>query len=193
MPRKAKAPSATLQHVHETHESVSAIELEPAHPPREETPIYKATHERLLFQEDRPCFICGVRHSDLQDVARSKDQKINHKGARQMETHHIIVERSLASAINRDELAKDYPSVQQFKTLIEWVDSEFNIICLCDQCHRGETGIHHVLYQDWVAQKYAIRGADGALFQFAATASDAAAVEAKDEQIEQQSGMEPAA
>lgn len=193
MPRKSKTPSTTLQHVHETHESVSSIELTPAHDPREDTPIYRASHQRLIYDEDRPCFVCGVRHSDLQDPVRAKDPKINPKQAVQMESHHAPIERSLASAIDRDALARDYPSVLQFKTLMEWIDSENNLYVLCDKDHRGEGGIHHVMMQDFLASKYAIRGADGTPYQFAATATDAAAVEAKDEQIEQQAGMEPAA
>lgn len=193
MPRKPKAPSITLQHVHETHESVSTISLTPPHLPRTETPIYKATHERLVIQEDRPCFVCGVRHSDLQDEARRADPKINPKGSVQQESHHWPIERSLLTGIDRERLAQDYPTVRQFKSLEEWVDSEFNMLVLCDQCHRGEQGIHHVLPQDFFAAKYAIRDAEGEVYIFAATEKDAAKDEAEDAKILAEVEGKPAA
>ncbi len=181
----------TLTHVHETHLSMSVIELSPPHDPREDTPIYRATHARLVIKEDRPCFICAVRYSDLRDPVRRNDLAINPMQAVTQETHHWPIERSLASAIDGDLLAKDYPSVLQYKTLIEWIDSEFNMLVLCSTCHRGETGVHHVAAQDFFAAKYAIKGADGASYQFAATVADAATVEAKDEAIAQAAGLEP--
>lgn len=184
--------SDTLSHVHETTENLSTIELTPPHDPRTETPIYKAIHERLLFQEDRPCFTCGVRHSDLQDPARRADVTINPYGAKVMESHHVVVERSLANAVDPALVAKVYASVHQFKTFIEWVDgSEDNIKPFCDQCHRlADHAIHRAAWQDVSATRFGIRGPDGKPYQFVATAKDASQVEAKDEQIEQAAGME---
>jgi len=175
--------SPILAHVHETHEGLSTIELTPPHLPREDTPKYRATHHRLVIVEDRPCFVCGVRHSDLQDATRRSDMAINPRKATQQESHHWPIERSLFSAIDRQKLAVDYPTVLQFKTLIEWIDSEHNMLVLCDVCHRGEQGIHHVAVQDWLAAKYAVCGPDDQPYLFAATVKDAAADMAKDEQI----------
>lgn len=179
------ASSEALEHVHEAKAEFSEVTLTPPHPPRTETPLYEATHKRLIFAEDRPCFGCGVRHSDLQDSARKADPQVNPFGAEMMESHHFPVERSLATAIDRERVAADYPTVRQFKTLIEWVDSEYNILILCDQCHRlADHAIHRALWQDVIAEKYAIRDPQtGKRYEFAATEKDATAEEAQDETI----------
>lgn len=185
--------SETLAHVHETHEEIASIELSPPHPPREETPAYKAAHEHLLFVRDEPCWICGVRHSDLQDETRRGDLHVNPYGAKQMESHHFPIERSLVDAVDRTRLAKDYPSVLLFETLEEWADTEHNLVAVCDQCHRGMgVSFHHALFQDLMAKKYAKRAASGEAYEVAATPEDAAASEARDEAIERADGTEAA-
>ena len=181
----------TLSHVHITKESVSSEELTPPHPPREETPIYRATHKRLVEDEDRPCFVCGVRGSDLLDPARQADVRVNPYGAADQESHHWPVERSLLGGVDPELVARDYPSVRQFKTFEEWVDSEFNMLVLCSACHRtADHAIHHSLWQDVIATKYAREDTAGDRYQFVATAKDASQVEAKDEQIERAAGLE---
>lgn len=155
--------SDTLSHVHETREPEAPIELTPPHLPRKETPIYQRTHKRLVIEEDRPCFICGVRKSTLSDPAQ------NPFGATDIETHHFPIERSLLAAIDRELLARDFPTVLQFKTLEEWIDSEYNLLCLCDPCHRlAPHAIHRAHYDAFIAEKYARRDAQGHVYEFAA-------------------------
>lgn len=182
----AKTPqvSPTLARVHETHEATSAVELEPPHPPRKETPLYRATHRRLIITEDRPCYVCGVRRSDLLSKARRNDPRINPYKARVMESHHFPVERGLLAAVDRELLAQAYPTVRQYKTLEAWVDSEYNMLVLCSSCHRlADHAIHRALWQDVIATKFALRDTSGHRFEFAATPTDAAQVEAADEAL----------
>ncbi len=187
MPRTARSTiaSSTLTHVHITKEGVHSEELTPPHPPRKETPIYRMTHKRLVITEDRPCFICGVRRSDLLDPARKNDKNINPYGATAIETHHWPIERSLADGCDPELVAQAYPSVRQYKTFIEWVDSENNMLVLCSACHRtADHAIHHALYQDAIATKFAIRDKEGDRYAFVATDQDVAQVEQADEVIE---------
>lgn len=162
------ATTPALSRIHETRESEAPIELIPPHPPRTETPIYQRTHHRLVVVEDRPCFICGVRKSVLASVARA-DPEQNPLGATDIETHHFPVERALLAALDRELLARDYPTVHQFKTLEEWVDSEYNMLVLCDQCHRlAPHAIHRAHYDAFIAEKYGKRDAQGHRYEFAA-------------------------
>src|SRR6516164_10906115 len=69
----------------------------PAHDKRRETPAYSAIHKKLTIQMDLPCLICGVKHSTLDDP------KQNRYGAKAMETHHHVIEWSLANAIDTDK------------------------------------------------------------------------------------------
>jgi hypothetical protein len=62
------------------------IAFYPKHDPRTETPEYVAVHKELAITQNLPCLICGVRNSTLNDA------KQNPYGARQMETHHHVIE-----------------------------------------------------------------------------------------------------
>jgi hypothetical protein len=150
-----------LKHVHITHEAVAVEELTPPHEPREDTPAYRRAHERLIHELKRPCYFCGVTE--------------------QLETHHFPVERSLAGAVDIERLAVDHPEVRDFADLMDWVDSEHNLLVLCADCHRGPGGIHHALAQDVFIRRYAKRG-----YIFAASPSEVPKDEAFDEQIIQE-------
>lgn len=163
----------TLSHVHETKEAVALVEETPPHPPREETPAYARAHHHLVFELDSPCLVCGVRHSTLGDAAA------NPYGARAIETHHYPIERSLMDAVDLGKIEKLWPDVHDRASLEQAVDSERNLIVLCDVCHRSpERGIHHLLVQDWAILPYLLAG-----YQVATTPKDADAVMQKDEQI----------
>jgi hypothetical protein len=163
----------TLTRVHETKEGVASVELTPPHPPREETPIYLAAHHHLINELDSPCQVCGVRKSTL------SDSDANPFGATDMESHHYPIERSLLDAVDLVKIRKLWPDVTDRASLERIVDSERNLIVLCNVCHRSpEHGIHHLLVQDWAIAPYLMAG-----YQVAATLKDADAVMQRDEQI----------
>jgi len=167
-------PSDTLSHVHETTEAVATIEMTPPHPPRVETPEYKKAHSFLINRKNAPCHICGVTKRTLKNPAK------NPMHATQMETHHYPIERSLVDACDPVRVHRDFPQVYDRASLMAFVDTPANLLVLCDVCHRSpEHGIHHLLVQDWVIQRYLMRG-----YIVAATAKDAAAVLATDRKIE---------
>ncbi len=173
--------SELLERVHETSEAVETIELTPAHPPREETPIYRATHHKLVVEEDTPCIVCGVKNSTLDDP------KQNPFGAKALETHHFPIERSLLEACDWQKV-KEHFGFAAFhlkgpEDLEAFVDSEDNMMVVCDIHHRSKQyGIHHLLAQDWFIQPFLREG-----YRIAASKEEAAAIERADEAlIEQQ-------
>ncbi|WP_157508006.1 hypothetical protein [Ktedonobacter racemifer] len=146
-------PSETLMHVHTTIEDVTHIEMTPPHPPREETPIYQRTHHHLVHVLDTPCAICGVRNSTLQDP------KENPFGAQDIETHHYPIERSLLNACDPKKVHHIFPQVKDYESLEDFVDSEANMMVLCDVHHRHpHYGIHHILAQDFFVQPFLYGG-----------------------------------
>ena len=174
--------SETLNHVHETTESAALIEMTPPHPPRVETPEYKKAHDFLIHQKKAPCVCCGVNIDTL------SDPKINLLGSKQLESHHYPIERSLVDACDPVRVHKDFPGVYDRATLEAFVDSPLNLIVVCDLCHRSpERGIHHLLTQDWIIQKYTYAG-----YQVVGRAADAAAILARDEAIMVAEGEETA-
>lgn len=174
--------SETLAHVHATQETVSVLEMTPPHPPRTETPEYRKAHNFLINQKNAPCRSCRVTKRTLKNPAK------NLYGAKQMETHHWPIERSLVDACDPVKVHEDFPQVYDRASLLTFVDTPANLVVLCDVCHRSpERGIHHLLTQDWEIQRYLYDH-----YQVAATTKDAAQAEALDERIEQQNGTEAA-
>lgn len=169
------ADNDVLAHVHVTHESVATEELTPPHPPRVETPEYARAHRFLVHEKKAPCEICGVTIDTLGDPAH------NPYGATAIETHHYPIERSLVDACDPVKVHRDFPQVYDRATLLAFVDTPANLKVLCSVCHRSpEHGIHHLLPQDWIIQRYLLDG-----YQVAATLADVATALAHDEQVEQ--------
>jgi hypothetical protein len=165
--------SETLSHVHATIEGVATVEMTPPHPPREETPEYVRTHHHLAKVLDSPCAMCGVRNSTLHDP------KENPFGAKAIETHHYPIERSLLDACDPKKIGIVFPQVTDQATLEEFVDSEHNMMVLCDVHHRHPLhGIHHLTPQDFFVQPFLIEG-----YQVVVTKEDEAKAMAIDERL----------
>lgn len=165
--------TTTLQHVHATIFGVAEVEMTPPHPPREDTPIYMRTHHHLVFTKDMPCAICGVCHSTL------SDPKENPFHAQAIETHHYPVERSLLNACDPHKIGVIFPQVKDRASLEAFVDSEENMMVLCDIHHRHpHYGIHHILAQDFFIQPFLFNG-----YQVVAEQDDARKVMMANERI----------
>lgn len=163
----------TLSHVHATGEGLATVEMTPPHPPREETPEYAAAHHHLTKVLDEPCAMCGVRNSTLHDP------KQNPFGATAIETHHYPIERSLMDACDPLKVGVVFPQVKDRATLEAFVDSENNLMVLCDIHHRHPLhGIHHLAPQDFFVQPFLLEG-----YQVVTTQQDEAQVLAADEQL----------
>jgi len=152
--RLKKAPT-----INKKQRMLEEIAFYPKHAKRTETPAYKRVHKDMVVTRDLPCLVCGVQNSTL------KDPKKNTYGAKQMETHHHVVEWALANAIDvgkfnrilRPNLAHkhpnnpDYQKVMTRKQILDWVDhSSDNLWVLCDVHHRAKFfGIHEITYPIW--------------------------------------------
>src|SRR5579883_1053704 len=142
-------------------------------PPREETPEYAKAHHHLVYVLDSPCAMCGVRQSTL------KDPKENPFGATAIETHHYPIERSLVDACDPAKVGVVFPEVKDRASLEAFVDSEHNLMVLCDIHHRHPLhGIHHLVPQDFFVQPFLLAG-----YQVVGTQQDEAQVMAQDEQL----------
>ena len=134
----------------------------PPHSPRTESTAYGAIHDELVHTEDRPCVVCGVRSSTLKVPAQ------NRFGAAAMETHHAVIEWSLAKAVdlgkfNAEVVAKlktQHPEEQVYRRAFTqsemeaWIDHHpDNLVVLCDVHHRHRgVGIHAITGPIWGAQ-----------------------------------------
>lgn len=139
--------------------TIQELQFYPEHDKRRETAAYVKVHHRLTVELDLPCLVCGVRQSTLDQPEE------NPYGARQMETHHHIIEWALQNAVDvakfnkvlRPHLAHRHPQVKEYKAdftqeqVRNWVDhSEHNLWVLCDVHHRAQyLGIHEITYPIW--------------------------------------------
>lgn len=122
----------------------------PDHDPRKASAEYARVHKHLVYTLDEACWVCGVRHSTLEDPAR------NPFGANAMETHHFHLEWALANAVDPARCLADFPEMGAADDahLRKWLDSEGNMLVLCDTHHRSPNyGIHMVTYPAFSAQR----------------------------------------
>jgi len=161
--------------------------LYPPHPPRKPTARYLKTHHDLVVVKDLPCLVCGVRNSTLHDPAQ------NPRGAVHMETHHRLIEDSLANAIDVDKFnRKVLPALLRKsgdqekyghpftrEEMCDWIHGDAdNMWILDDVCHRHPlVGIHAITGPIWGVQDLLIDGYDLTGFH-AASPQDAAALTA---------------
>ena len=148
-----------VEEIHLNARLLKEMAFYPAHDKRLETPAYHKAHDHLTKTLDLPCLVCGVKNSTL------KNPKENTYGAKQMETHHHVIEWALANAIDTDKfnavllphLAQrhkansDYQKPFNADQVSAWVDhSEDNLWVLCDIHHRAQYfGIHEITFPIW--------------------------------------------
>ncbi|MGH2480700.1 MAG: hypothetical protein ACRDHW_13680, partial [Ktedonobacteraceae bacterium] len=76
-----------------------------------------------------------------------------------LETHHYPIERSLLDACDPKKVGIVFPQVKDQATLEAFVDSEHNLMVLCDIHHRHPLhGIHHLAPQDFFVQPFLLEG-----------------------------------
>lgn len=130
----------------------------PPHDPRTASPEYRHTHDHLVVELDTPCWICGVRNSQLAAITDAPTRKWS-----TLETHHAEIEWAAEKAFEDDgtmltALVADLGQTIAAATpdgLREFLDSEGNMLVLCALHHRGpQTGIHSITYPCWKLQRY---------------------------------------
>ena len=123
--------------------------LYPPHDPRHASREYARTHRHLVVTLDTPCWICGVKHSDVLKMDEHE------RDLHQIETHHMELEWAAANGVDLALVMKDFPALDDEKALQEWLDSEGNMLVLCATHHRGaRTGIHSITYPAWKLQRW---------------------------------------
>ncbi len=122
---------------HELHESIQIDIFYPDHVQRTESKLFAKTKHHLIHELDTPCWICG-----------SKEKR---------EVHHFHLEWADANGVDIDKLKLAHPNFDwtTFNEITDFVDSEYNMMVLCEKHHRArDHGIHLLPYPIWIMQKY---------------------------------------
>jgi len=161
--REGKKSAAST--FHELRRQLDERAFYPPHDARQSSPEYRKVHEKMVNANG--CLVCDVTNKTLKDPKKREDLSLNPYGAKQLETHHHMIEWALASAIDRDKFNKrilpflqkrhgtqKYPGPLSAKEVSDWVDhSEDNLWVLCDVHHRAKFfGIHEVTDPIWGPQ-----------------------------------------
>lgn len=135
----------------ELHRTLVEDVFYPPHEPRKASPEYGRTHRRLVVELDEPCWICGIRHSDVAEIPDPAERR-----RWQLETHHDELEWAAANGVDLTLITRDFPAILNNPArLRDWLDSEGNMLVLCATHHRGaRTGIHSITYPAWKLQRW---------------------------------------
>lgn len=121
---------------HEQRETITVDIFYPDHPPRTESPLFARTKHHLVAVLDTPCWVCGT------------------KAAR--EVHHFHAEWADADGIDWDKMHELHAGFDwsTFKVPADFIDSEYNMMVLCEKHHRGKDhGIHMLPFPIWIMQR----------------------------------------
>lgn len=114
----------------------------PAHAPRRgsiEDRMFRETKQRLKKAGAHQCWI------------NNRDC-----GGGPLELHHDLIENALIQAVSVEHFIALYPEfgITDEETFVRWTQSEGNLLFLCPNHHRGQFGIHSILYSPWVLQRF---------------------------------------
>ena len=121
---------------HEFKENIVIDIYYPDHSDRSTSNLFLRTKHHLVDVLDTPCWICSTKEN--------------------REVHHYHVEWAFSDAVDWDIMKVVHPTFDwsKFKIAEDFVDSEFNMMILCQLHHRGkDAGIHYLPYPIWIAQK----------------------------------------
>jgi hypothetical protein len=173
---------------HSLKETNTTTTFYPGHPPRVATNVYVVSHHSITQIKNTPCWACGITYQDCARLAATL-------AGRAMETHHFWCEDAFTGegkglgGIFWPRIMADHPTfdwagsgfdLADPATWKQFVDSEFNLQCLCSACHRaakpvphwlagqadpargglvwlptaGSMGIHHATYPEYRDQRH---------------------------------------
>lgn len=119
----------------------------PEHGTREDDPYYALFESyRRRAKDDPELYQCwlGKTRGDFSDCTSD----------RPLELHHRYVEWALQNEIDLDMVQRQHPQIITKDDLSRWLESEENLIFLCQFHHRGHGGAHVASASDWVGQLY---------------------------------------
>ena len=124
-------------HEHELHETITVDVFYPDHPPRTESPVFKATKKHWHAQ-NAVCSVC-MSHEHI-------------------EIHHKFIEWADSEGVDWDKVRAAHPAFDWagFKDASDFIDSVYNTEPLCMKHHRGPAphGKHFTPEPIWNMQKY---------------------------------------
>jgi hypothetical protein len=124
--------------IHEVKETLVIRTYYPGHEKRTISSTFRKTRKYLLKVKKEKCFICGCEDD--------------------LEIHHCHVEWAMQNAVDWEKLKVIHPTFDwaNFKRPVDFIDSPYNSMVLCEKHHRENNhGVHCLPYPLWIMQKHA--------------------------------------
>jgi hypothetical protein len=115
-------------------------------------PRANESHKRDFDEWKRRRRENGTYHCDFAKDHRNGDESecdLTHP----LEAHHKIVEFAMMNEIDFTLLEPDYPGISE-ETVGAWIDSDANLLLLCQNHHRGAMGVHVASASDFGSTFY---------------------------------------
>src|SRR6476661_9829956 len=135
--------TAAHEQPHSSHYNVHF----PEHGTREDDPYYKEfEHFRKRAKKDPSLYVCAVgkRRGDMSDCTLDKP----------LELHHSHIEWALQNEVDLDMVRHQYPEITDAHELGHWIESDENLVFLCQFHHRGHGGAHVASASDFEGQHF---------------------------------------
>jgi hypothetical protein len=119
----------------------------PEHGTRQDDPYYREFDAfRKRAKKDPSLYVCvvGSRRGDFSDCTLDKP----------LELHHAHIEWALQNEIDLDMVRKQYPEITDTNELGHWIESDQNLVFLCQFHHRGHGGAHVASASDFEGQHF---------------------------------------
>lgn len=119
----------------------------PEHGTREGDPYYKEFEAfRKRAKKDPSLYTCevGKRRGDTSDCTTDKP----------LELHHAHIEWALQNEVDMDMVRRQFPEITDENELGHWIESDRNLIFLCQFHHRGHGGAHVASASDFEGQHF---------------------------------------
>lgn len=121
---------------HEIKQTIHIDRFYPDHIQRTASKLFERSRIHLIKELNKGCEVCNTKEK--------------------LECHHFHCEWADSNDIDWDKMKKFHPKFDwtTFTNPEDFVDSEYNMMILCETHHRGiDHGIHCLPFPDWIAQK----------------------------------------
>lgn len=126
---------------HSVTKHLTIVEFYPNHESREGDPHYHLFEQTRTRLERLGKLVCWIGNADCQGG---------------IELHHALVEFALANMVDVGRFADLYPEfhITSDDDFLAAIESEGGLLPLCVRHHRGDVGIHSILYNPWLVQRF---------------------------------------
>lgn len=146
---RAQAPGQETP-AHNQSQSITLLRHYPAHEPRASDPWYPEFEQVRAKLVAQGLMVCHVKNADC---------------AGDMQLHHKYVEFAYQNAVDPATLDRLLGLSLTGDDLAQWVESEANLVPLCEAHHVGAVGIHMIPAADWTIIQAAVPGFEPVIVQ----------------------------